>query len=327
MIEFIEACHVEGILSASQTGLPLSKIGSPEFIQELIRIIALKQGFGEILSRGLIVAAKAIGPWAEAMLPRFIATRGSEKKDYDPRLFITTALCYATEPRRPIQQLHEVVMSVMMCLGRSDTGSGATFTSQDLRHVAGKMWGSPIAADFSTYQGKALAAKNIQDRTYAKESLVVCDLRWTMADINRAHGGADDTVTEAQIYSAITGNEIDDVELAHTGERIFNLQRAILLRQGRQGRRSDGILDYFFSVPLQKGELFYNAEGLVPGKNGEIISRIGCVLDRNEFENIKTEYYALRGWDPVSGLPTRAKLDELDLNEVADDLAGRNLLK
>jgi aldehyde:ferredoxin oxidoreductase len=156
---------------------------------------------------------------------------------------------------------------------------------------------------------------------------VVCDLRWTTADIKRANSNTGDTVTETQVYSAITGKEIDEAELARTGERIFNLQRAILVRQGRRGRQNDRILDYFFSVPLQKGELFYNAAGLVPGKNGEFFSRVGCVLDKNEFENMKTEYYSHRGWDPATGLLTRAKLDDLGLQDVANDLAGRGLLK
>jgi aldehyde:ferredoxin oxidoreductase len=156
---------------------------------------------------------------------------------------------------------------------------------------------------------------------------VVCDLRWTGAYLNRAYGATGDSVTEAQIYSAITGKETDEDELARAGERIFNLQRAIFSRQGWQGRQNDSLLDYYFTVPLQKGDVFINPEGLVPGKNGEIFSRIGCVLDKNEFENMKTEYYGYRGWDTATGRLTRAKLNELDLQDVANDLAVRGLLK
>jgi len=32
------------------------------------------------------------------------------------------------------------------------------------------------------------------------------------------------------------------------------------------------------------------------------------------------EYYEARGWDKNTGFPTREKLEELDLKEVADDL-------
>jgi aldehyde:ferredoxin oxidoreductase len=197
---------------------------------------------------------------------------------------------------------------------------------QDFRQFAEKKWGSAIAADFSTYGGKALAAKKIQDQVFAKESLVLCDLGWTMGEVQRFIETGD-TLTEAQIYSAITGKETDDAELARYGERVFNLQRAILTRQGWQGRQSDCLLDYYFNVPLQKGEVFISPDGIVPGKNGELVSRIGCVVDKDEFENMKTEYYGYRGWDTSSGLLTSTKLGELDMNEIADDLAGRGLLK
>ena len=329
MVEFIEACHQEGIIDEKKTGLPLSKIGGPEFIEELTRKIALKEGFGATLAKGIIAAAGEIGPKAKEMLHLFVATRGSEKKDYDPRLLITTALCYATEPRRPIQQLHEVSMLAMMWLGMGPGAGkpGAMFSTENLRKVAEKVWGSAAAADFSTYEGKALAAKKLQDRVFFKESMVVCDLRWTMAQVNRALGTSPDTVSEAQVYSAITGKEIDDAGLAAYGERIFNLQRAILLRQGWQGRKGDSILDYFFTEPLKKGEIFFNVDGLMPGKDGEIISRVGAIVDKDGFEQMKTDYYEHRGWDAATGFPKKSKLRELKLNDVADDLAKRGLLK
>jgi len=327
-IEFLEACYLEGIIDEKKIGLPLSKIGSPEFIRELTRVITFKEGFGASLARGVIDAADSIGPRAKEMLPGFVATRGSEKKDYDPRILITTALCYATEPRRPIQQLHEIAMLAMTWHGM-EPGSqpGTVFSTADFRRVAEKIWGSAQAADFSTYEGKALAAKKLQDRVFAKECLIVCDLRWTMTQAARALGTSPDTVTESQIYSAITGRQTDQDELWKLGERVFNLQRAILLRQGWQGCQGDGILDYFFTEPVNKGELFFNPDCLMPGKDGELICKEGAVLDRNEFEKMKTEYYGYRGWDADTGLPTIARLEELQLKDVAIDLKKRGLTK
>jgi aldehyde:ferredoxin oxidoreductase len=328
MVEWLETCYHEGILDEKKTGLPLSKIGSPEFIQELTRKISFKEGFGATLARGIIAAAESVGPKAKDMLHMFVATRGSEKKDYDPRMLITTALCYATEPRRPIQQLHEVASVAMMWLGMGGNAKpGVMLSTENFRKVAEKIWGSAIAADFSTYEGKALAAKKLQDRVFAKESLVICDLRWTMTQVARALGTTPDTVTESQVYSAITGKEVDDRELWKIGERIFNLQRAILLRQGWQGRKGDRILDYFFTEPLKKAELMFNADGLMPGKNGEIISRVGAFVEKDKFEQMKTEYYGYRGWDAETGFPTKAKLEELQLKDVAADLEKRGIAK
>jgi aldehyde:ferredoxin oxidoreductase len=327
MIEWLDACYQEGIVNEKNTGLPLSKVGSPEYIEKLTRMITYREGFGDKLARGTIAAAESIGTRAREMLSTFIATGGGEKRDYDPRLFITTALIYAMEPRRPIQQLHEVCSMLMMWIGQGGDKPGELFTVENFRKVAGHIWGDAIAADFSTYEGKALAARKLQDRVFAKESLVLCDLRWTMTQPFRYTGDGPTPVTETEIYSAITGKDIDEADLHKMGERIFNLQRAILLRQGRPGREGDRILEHFHTRGLEQGELFYNTDCLAPGPDGEIISKIGAVVDRDEFEKMKSEYYGMRGWDVETGLPTKAKFEELELDDVAADLAERGLLR
>jgi aldehyde:ferredoxin oxidoreductase len=114
--------------------------------------------------------------------------------------------------------------------------------------------------------------------------------------------------------------------LNQIGERIFNLQRAVLLRQGWDGRKGDRLLDYLFQEPLKEGEVYFDHECLVLGKDDKVISKTGNVLDREDFETMKSEYYELRGWDVDSGLPIRQTLKKLELDEVADDLAERGLL-
>lgn len=78
---------------------------------------------------------------------------------------------------------------------------------------------------------------------------------------------------------------------------------------------------------MKKDDIFFNPECLVPGRDGEAVSKIGAVVERVEFEKMKDEYYELRGWDVESGLPTKAKLEELELGDVATDLKRRGLLK
>ena len=63
----------------------------------------------------------------------------------------------------------------------------------------------------------------------------------------------------------------------------------------------------------------------MPGPNGEIISRTGSVLPRDKFEDLKDEYYTLRGWDLKTGFPTVAKLNELGLDDISVDLKKRGL--
>jgi len=48
MIQWLGKCYDQGILTEAETGLPLSKIGSPEFIETLVRKISLREGFGDV---------------------------------------------------------------------------------------------------------------------------------------------------------------------------------------------------------------------------------------------------------------------------------------
>jgi aldehyde:ferredoxin oxidoreductase len=323
VLGWLEYCYRTGLLTERATGLALSDMGSEAFIRDVLHKISCREGFGEVLARGVIGAAAAIGPEAAAVLGRFAATFNGEKRDYDPRIALTTALIYALEPRRVINQLHEIAAPIMGWLPWALGDKNARFDSMTFRAAARRMWGSELAADFSTYEGKALAAKMVQDRAYTKESLVVCDLKWTMA----LSGRTADSITEGQVFSAVTGVDLaDEDELYRYGERNFNLQRAIFLRQGWPGREGDRLLDYLFTEPIEKNSIFFNPEVLLPGRDGEIFSRAGMTLDRGAFEAMKTDFYGLRGWDPATGYPTRAKLEELDLKDVADDLAGRGLL-
>jgi aldehyde:ferredoxin oxidoreductase len=183
-----------------------------------------------------------------------------------------------------------------------------------------------VAADFSTYEGKALAAKKIQDRCYAKESLILCDLAWPMMSVNHPADHVGDPTMENRIYSAITGRETDEPGLARIGERICNLQRAIHLRQGWEGRKEDRILDYYHDEPLKQGDVFFNPDAIVPGPEGARISKLGFKVDRDDFERLKTEYYRLRGWGIETGFPTSNRLAEVGLSDITDTLAERNLL-
>lgn len=325
LINWLALCYREGILGEEETGLPLSKIGSAEFIEKLTRMIALREGFGELLAAGTLRAAESIGPRAVELTALEVSTPAGETRDYDPRLIPANALLYATEQRRPINQLHEMAHALWLWLKwwRKDEDGFAFLSYDDLLTVAVNFWGGSAAADYTTYEGKALAAKKIQDRSYAKESLILCDFLWPVIWVRFADSHAGDPTLESRLYSAITGREIDEAGLNKMGERIFNLQRAIMLRQGWGGREGDRLLDFHHDEPLPP--VFYNPDCLVPGKDGRVVSKKGNKVRREDFEKLKDEYYALRGWD-AAGLPTEARLKELDLADVAADLEARRLL-
>ncbi len=87
---------------------------------------------------------------------------------------------------------------------------------------------------------------------------------------------------------------------------ITDMQRIIRLA-------SDGGCDLFYA----NLELFVD---LNPEQMGVHMSRFSDVL-----EEVVDEYYQTMGWDPDSGHPTAAKLHELELGWVADELRKRGL--
>lgn len=316
MIGWLNRCFKAGILTEAQTGLPFSKMGSIEFIETLVRMIALRQGFGDVLAQGLERAAARIGGEAPSLIRR--------PDPYEPRLYITTALLWAFEPREPIQSLHEIGMPLAQWVSWVKKSKDAYVSSKVIRNIAKRFWGSEGAGDFSSYEGKALAAKLIQDRQYAKECLIVCDWVYPILASKATADHVGDPSIESRLYSAVTGNDLDEEGLNRIGERVFNLQRAILLREGHRAKADDRLPEEWHTLPLKRGVM--DPDCLVPGKGGEVISRIGSVIGRKEFEAMKEEFYDLRGWDPASGLQNRETLERLGLGPVADDLARRGLL-
>jgi aldehyde:ferredoxin oxidoreductase len=323
IMSWLSRCYREGLLTEQETGLPLSKSGSLEYAEALVRSIALREGFGDLLAQGVEKAADAVGKGARDKIGDLLH-KAHQVDQYGGRIYIVNGLMYATEVRMPIQHLHKTSIPVMQWLGWVQGLEGAYVSSTVLRGLASRFYGSEAAADFSSYEGKALAAKVIQDRQYAAECLVLCDYAWPVLTSASTDGYVGDPSLESRFFSAVTGQEIDEDGLSRIGERVFNLQRAILAREGHRGRQSDTLPEYNFTTPLKFDVL--NPQMLVPGPDGNPVSMKGVTLDRDGFERMKGEYYELRGWDALTGRQTRRKLENLDLKDVAADLESRGLL-
>lgn len=238
LIIWLNHCYQAGILGDEETGLPLSKMGSSDFIKKLVRKISLREGFGDILARGTIKAAEYVGRGSQKFIAdSLIATKGSETNDYDPRLILPNAIIYATEPRRAIHMLHAIAQPLRRWNNWQKGTEGADLSTEILQDIAEKWWGRADACDFSTYEGKAITAKIIQDYGCVRESLILCDLVWPIYQTRSIDNNIRLATLESQIISAVTGRKINETELMKMGERIFNLQRAILLRQGWGGRK------------------------------------------------------------------------------------------
>jgi len=321
----LAACSQMGIITEESTGLPLSKLGSLEFIEALLKKIAFREGFGDVLAQGPVMAAASLGDVATTVANSFISDPLGHVSVFCPRMIPSTALAYAMEPRQHIPQVAELGGVVEVEWSRWATKVPGKYVSSNvMRGIANRFWGSELAVDFSTYEGKALAAKKVQDRVFANECVPLCFWMFPIWFSESTEDHVGDPTIESQILSAVTGQEIDEERLYRMGEKAFNLQRAIMVREGHKGRESDRLPDIFHTQPLVTEA--YDPECLVPGKGGEIISRKGEVLDVQGFEKMKDEFYALRGWDVATGLQTKAKLEELGLRDAAADLQPRGLV-
>jgi aldehyde:ferredoxin oxidoreductase len=99
----------------------------------------------------------------------------------------------------------------------------------------------------------------------------------------------------------VTGWEIVSYEeLQRVGERRLNMMRAFNAREGID-RKNDVLPEKLFK-PLKGG-----------------VSD-GWKLDREEVESALDKYFEFCGWDVETGIPTRARLEQLDLGWVADQL-------
>lgn len=99
----------------------------------------------------------------------------------------------------------------------------------------------------------------------------------------------------SEIFSAITGWDIDGKEMLKVGERVFNLQRMFNVREGF--RRGDDM--------IPKRVMRKPAFGLY-------VDEERCAI--KDFDGMLDEYYEARGWDIKTGVPSQKKLQDLGVD-------------
>jgi aldehyde:ferredoxin oxidoreductase len=179
------------------------------------------------------------------------------------------------------------------------------FSVEKVRAVCAKVYGNPDVGDpafeYEPYEAKAIPAIWHSDRGMILDSMVLCDYENTRVFSMLTEDGAADTALMAKLYSVATGCETSERELDRAGERVSNLHRAIDIRNhGRDRAVDESTFDGF----------------MYPGKDD------GVTPDRDRLVALLQTYYRLRGWNPANGWPTRAKLEELGLADVADELGA-----
>jgi len=164
--------------------------------------------------------------------------------------------------------------------------------------VCKRIWGISGIEGPLSYRNKALLVVYYERMQAILDSLGICLFasNWSSPDLL----GPDDL---AQLYSAATGSEINEDELMSFGERLHHIEKVFNVLHSGFDRKDDYPPQRFMEEPIKSGPL--KGERLI----------------EEEWDSILDEYYRFHKWDEQTGWPTRKCLEDLELKELADDLA------
>ena len=154
------------------------------------------------------------------------------------------------------------------------------------REAGIRRYGIADTADRLAWRGKGLVVKDYEERAAIADALGICKNVYNNMEML-------DWGETAELLQAAIGMAITDEEVRRAGERIVNAERMINARFGID-RTDDTLPRRFLDEPAGPSDS----------------PSAGSVV---ELEPMLDEYYAARGWDVETGLPTGEKLAELGL--------------
>ena len=254
--------YEKGIITKEDTGGIELKWGDVDAIEELVRLIGLREGIGDLLAQG----SKRLGAHFDVE-EETVQVNGLEAAYHDPRGVSGMALSYATSPRGAC---HNQSDYFFVDFGHSHEEIGIEFLS---RHAQAE---------------KATSVARHQDWRTIDNAVVMC----IFANVEPKE--------KAALINAACGLYWSVDDMMKFGERSWNLKRAINNRMGLT--RANDKLPKALLTPYPDG----GSEGFVPDIKAMLIA-----------------YYEVRGWDKETGKPSREKLSELGMEDVAKDLWGQ----
>jgi len=321
---WLMACYEEGALSKKNTELPLDKIGGRKFISELLRKIAHREGFSDLLAEGCQRAATKLGGKAEELMQGLYPRAGKfggyrEHWLYyggfpDGFAIAPLALIWVLDNRDAMvsHNFMSQLWGAATSLGLPPNFAEAEELIPLIKPTMKYAYGSEKAAEFFTPDGKELkwdwaprVAKRFFERTILKDSYIVCDVAFPFLYNPNSKDHVGDSSLESRLFTAVTGIEMSEGESYKVGDMLCTLERAIQAREGRT-RDDDVLRDICLTNKDAAGRQYH----------------------RDDLERAKGEYYKLMGWDQ-RGIPTVKRLRELKLSDVAEGLKrkGASLLQ
>jgi aldehyde:ferredoxin oxidoreductase len=312
MVPWLKDLFLAGLLSEGDSGLPMSKYGSEEFIVELLQSVAFRRNIGDVLAEGAARAAKIL-PGAWPLYEKYYPAHGQAEHN-SVRDFPGIALLWALDSRDPMIDHHAYRH---LSVSRQRWPEPHKLDPQKAQTISEKIFGSKTAIDHSTYDEKPRSMIYCQNRSAVMNSLVLCDWIYPIFISQSREDRMGDTAAESKFLSAVTGIELSEKELDRIGERIWNLQRAIMVREGRTKKDDTLHESYFRESPIERRERDESQfhTNVDSGQTKPVLLE--------KFEEAKGLYYQMRGWDEETGHPTRRKLVDLGLKEIADKIKAK----
>ena len=288
---------------------------SSQFVHTLVHKIAFREGeLGDALADGACYAADRLFdgagiPLLARIYPRHCGQTEHWGGHWGPGgavywpWWLPPLLQWCVDTRDPANDsTHQWTEHVQPYMPESGPHRGP-FSLEEVSVVCAKAYGNPDilnpAFEYDPPELKAIPAIWHSHRGMIVDSVILCDYENTRVFSMLTEDGAADTALMSRLLSVCTGYEVNEKELDRAGERIWNQLRAIDVRNFDRNRAIDeSTIDGF----------------MYPGKDD------GVMLDREKFLKLLDKYYELSRWDLTTGRPTRAKLEELGLADVADEL-------
>jgi aldehyde:ferredoxin oxidoreductase len=287
IIHWLMVLYEKGIITEADTDDIPMEWGKPEAIRAMLDKIVFRDGVGDILAEGLVSAAEEIGRGSEAF--------ANQVKGLP---LIPMQIPEDDAASRP--------MSLAAAVGPRGGDSLRTYTGEAEHRAAkspegldehkeilkreAKIENVDNALDQATYEDKAGIVAYYEDAVLISDMLSTC--KW----MNRWSYGAWSPDLLARLLSAGSGTETSVDDLFDYAQKIRTLERA-----------------------FEVGEGLRREQDTLPRKAFKIANEEGHLLDPEKFEEMKSEYYLLRGWDPKTGIPPEDTLRGFGL----DDLPGK----
>jgi len=339
IIPYLQALNAMGVLGKGKpidTDLSFDMLGTAAFVEELVRKMIKGKDIGLALREGGVRAAKQWGRMEADLKTGLLsyAYWGYPEHGYDPRTEAEWGYG-SILGERDINE-HDfnsfVFWYPLSFFATGDYPISAKEVAQICSEKLVPYTGDPLMLDYSNegiYSDHfvKLVAWHRHYTRFWKQSIGFCD--WAFADIVNNYAPNNRGMTpdgEVRFFNAVTGKNITFAEGMEIGRRIWNLDNAIWILQGRH-RDMVKYSDYIYDVPWAGG-IGGPVYPLPMYVNGEwkFANAAGRKIDRAKFEDFKTKFYTLEGWNTSSGWPTRSTLEALNLKHVADQLAAKGRL-